>query len=132
MADFIAFDEGENLVATSGLPGTCHFDLSTKSVGATSPFVESDTYSSRGVLTGTGYAEINEARPSPSAGTLVFAQKLWNSGTATNWSSTARSIVMSNGGTAICAWNLQAGGAARDLSAANTAQGYTPTLIVGS
>lgn len=131
MADFISFNEGQDLLANSGLPSTCSFDLSTKSVDATSPFVETDTYSSRGVITGTGYSAKTEAEPTSSGGTVAFAEKSWDTSSATDWSSTVRSVVLHNGGTAICAWNLQTGGDARDMSAANTTENVTPTLIVG-
>lgn len=131
MADFISFNEGQDVLANTGLPATCSFDLSTKSVDATSPFVETDTYASRGVITGTGYAAQTESEPTSSGGTVSFAQKSWSTGSATDWSSTARSCVLHDGSKIICAWNLQAGGAARDLSAANTTENVTPKLIVG-
>lgn len=131
MADFISFDEGQNLVGVSGLPSTCRFDLSSKSVDATNPFVETDTYSTRGVITGTGYAVTTESRPTPSGGTFVFAVKSWTSGTATDWSNSVRSCVLHNGGTIISAWNLNPGGAVVDMSTANTTQLFTPTLVIG-
>lgn len=130
MADFISFDEGQNLLASAGLPSTCTFDLSTKSVGATSPFAETDTYSGRGVITGTGYAAQTQSRPTPAGGTVTFTQMSWSTGANTDWSSTCRSVVLSNGGTIICAWNLQAGGTARDMSQANTTEQFTPTLVI--
>lgn len=116
----------------TGLPATCTFDLSSKSVDATNPFVETDVYSSRGVITGTGYTPKTESEPTSSGGTVVFAQKQWTTSTATNWSANARSCVLSNGGTIICAWNLQTGGAARDLSQANSTENFTPTLIMAT
>ncbi len=131
MADFISFDEGQNLIATSGLPSTCTFDLSSKSVGATNPFVETDNYASRGVITGTGYTAKTQARPTPSGGTATFTVLTWTNGTATDWSATVRSCVLSNGGTAIGAWNLL-GGTAVDMSAANTTELFTPVLVVSS
>lgn len=130
MADFISFDEGQKLLGTSGLPATVTFDLSTKSVGATSPFAETDAYAARGAITGTGYAAATQSRPTGTGGTFSFTQLSWTSGTATDWPATVRSCVASNGGTIICAWNLQAGGGARDMSAANTTENFTPTLII--
>jgi hypothetical protein len=132
MADFIDFNEGKTVVATSGLPATCTFDLSTFSVGATSPFVGTETYGGAwGKLTGTGYAAKTQARPTPASGVCTFTLMAWLTGAATDWPATARSIVLSDGAHLICAWNLQAGGAARDLSAANTTENVTPTLSVG-
>lgn len=131
MADFIMFDEGANEIWDTGLPATCSFDLSTKSVGGTSPFSASDTYSTRGVLTGaTGYSAQPESQPTPASRQVVFAVKTWTTGSATDWSSAVRSCVICDAGAtkAIAAWNLLTGGTARDMSQANTTENVTPTL----
>ena len=132
MADFISFDEGQDALGEGGVfLRDVYIDLSTKSVDATSPFVQTDNFASRGVITGTGYSRGTYSGPANfTSGTCVFAQKSWATGAATDWSATTRSAVMTNGTVAICAWNLQAGGAARDLSAANTTENMTPTLII--
>ena len=132
MADFIAFDQGEDALGEGVLAGfNWKFDLSTKSVDSTSPYVETETYATRGTaVPGTGYTQQAQANPGFTNGTAVFTQITWATGAATDWSSSYRSVVASNGTVAICAWNLQAGGAARDLSAANTTENFTPTLII--
>ena len=130
MADFIAFDEGEARLGTAGLPSTVSFDLSTKSIDSTSPFVETDNYSSRGVISGTGYAADTASRPTGTGGTFTFAQLSWSTGANTDWPAAVRSIVATDGTVIFCAWNLQTGGAARDLSASNTTENVTPTLVI--
>lgn len=132
MANFIAFDEGLTDLINNGLPSTCTFDLSTKSVDGTSPFTAADTYGGGyGVATGTGYSAKTESEPTAAAGVVSFAQKSWSTGSATDWPSTVRSIVLRNGTSKLlCAWNLQSGGAARDMSAANTTENVTPTLTL--
>lgn len=136
MADFIAFNEGRTELASNGLPATCYFLLSTKSVDATSAFAAGNTLSGAtlGEITGTGYSRKSEAEPTPASGVVAFAQKSWATGAATDWPSTVRSVVLvttaDNSGKAICAWNLQAGGTARDLSQANTTEQFTPTLTL--
>jgi hypothetical protein len=130
MADFIAFDAGMELLGEAGLPTTVSFDLSTKSVDSTSPFTQADTYASRGAITGTGYAAKTASRPDGTGGTFTFGTVTWTTDTATDWPATARSIVAHDGSVAICAWNLQTGGAARDLSGANTTENVQPTLVI--
>jgi hypothetical protein len=134
MADFLVFDEGARELENNGLPATCYFLLSTKSVDATNAFAAGNTLSGAtvGEITGTGYARKNQAEPTASGRSVVFTQMSWATGSATDWPSTVRSIVLAttsdNSGKAICAWNLQAGGAARDMSGANTSLYVTPTL----
>lgn len=131
MANFIAFDEGLTELANNGLPATCYFDLSTKSVDATSPFTAADTYGGGyGVATGTGYSAKTESEPTAAAGVVSFAQKSWSTSSATDWPSTVRSVVLRTTSKLICAWNLQTGGAARDMSQANTTENVTPTLTL--
>jgi hypothetical protein len=136
LADFIAFTEGLDEFAANGLPATCYFLLSTKSVDATNPFAANNTLSGTtvGEITGTGYARQSQAMPAPSSGVITFAEMSWSTGSATDWPATTRSCVLAttadNTGKAICAWNLQDGGAARDMSAANTTEDFTPTLTL--
>lgn len=51
----------------------------------------------------------------------------WKTEAHTNWPAAVKSVVCLSGTTLICAWNLQAGGTARDLSGANTTEKFTPT-----
>lgn len=137
MADFIAFNEGKTEMASNGLPATCYFLLSTKGVDAGTAHTAGETLAAAdlGEITGTGYARKSQAEPTPVNGVASFAQMTWDTASATNWPAGVRSIVLATGsaatGKAICAWNLQAGGAPRDLSAANTTENVTPTLNVG-
>lgn len=135
MADFISFNEGRKYLLTSGdgLPSTCYFLLSTKTCTA---FAVTDTLAG-GVaeITGTGYGRQSQSAPTPSSANpsaAAFSQMSWSTSSATDWSSAVASIVLvsssDNSGKAICAWNLQAGGATRDLSHANTTEQVTPTL----
>ena len=124
MADFIAFNEGRQLVEDTGWPATVKFDLSTKAVSALSA---TDTYATRGVITGTGYTQGSQAEPAASGlGMKAFSQMSWATGAATNWQNPC-SIIASDGAKIICAWNLVSGGTARDMSQANTTLNVTPT-----
>lgn len=137
MATFIAFSEGKTELAANGLPSTCYFALSTKSVGGTSAYTGSETLAGAafGEITGTGYSRQSQAEPTPSSGVVTFSQMSWDTGTATDWSSTVRSVCLCTGsagtGKLICAWDLQSTSAARDMSAAHTVEQFTPTLTVG-
>lgn len=137
MADFIAFNEGKTELANNGLPATCYFLLSTKGVDAGTAHTAGETLAggTLGEITGTGYARQTESEPTAVSGVVSFAQKSWATGAATDWPAGVRSVVLVTGsagtGKAICAWNLQAGGAARDMSQANTTENFTPTLNVG-
>jgi hypothetical protein len=130
LPDYIDFTEGQNFILTNGLPATCFFLLSTNAV---SSFTAGSTLAG-GVaeITGTAYARQSQARPAPAGGACAFAAMTWNTGAATNWPAAVRSVVLvtsvDNSGKAICAWNLIAGGGARDLSQANTSEQVTPTL----
>lgn len=134
MADFIAFNEGRQLVEDTGWPATVSFHLSTRSVGGvggSTAFAATDTaVGGFGVLTGTGYTIKTQAEPAASGlGRKLFSQLSWTTGAATDWSAVTRSIVAFDDNTTdklICAWNLVAGGAARDLSQANTTLNVTP------
>lgn len=134
--DFLAFTEGENYLLTTaqGQSATGYFLLSTNAVAN---FTAASTLAG-GVaeITGTGYARLSQAAPTPASGQIVWTQKSWSTGAAVNWPATTKSVVLvttvDNTGKAICAWNLIAGGAARDLSQANTTENVTPTLTTTS
>jgi hypothetical protein len=135
LADFISFNEGRQYLLThgDGLPTTCYFLLSTKTCAV---FAVTDTLAGGvGEITGTGYARQSQAAPTPTSANpsaAVFSQMTWSTGAATDWSSAVASVVLvttsDNTGKALCAWNLIAGGATRDLSHANTTEQVTPTL----
>lgn len=134
IADFISYNEGRKELGNNGLPATCYFLLSTKDC---STHLVTDTLSGTGVgeITGTGYARTSEAEPTASSANptaVVFSQKSWSTGSATDWPSSVKSCVLvttsDNTGKALCAWNLVAGGAARAMNAASTTENFTPTL----
>lgn len=136
MADFISFNEGRKELASNGLPSTVYFLLSTKDCATL--LVTDTLVGGVGEITGTGYARKSEAEPAPSLANpsvIAFAQKSWATGAATDWPASVKSVIAvttpDNTGKALCAWNLVAGGTARDMSAANTTENYTPTLNVG-
>jgi hypothetical protein len=137
MADFIAFNEGKTELASNGLPTTCYFLLSTKGVDAGTAHTATETLTAAdlGEITGTGYVRKSQAEPAPASGVVAFTPVTWNTSSATNWPAGVRSIVLATGpaasGKAICAWNLQVGGTARDMSAANTTENVVPALQVG-
>jgi hypothetical protein len=132
VTDFIDFTEGQNYLLThgNGLPATCYFLLSTNAVAS---FTAGSTLAG-GVaeITGTSYARQSQAAPTPSAGAAAFTLMSWATGVHTDWPAGVKSVVLcttvDNSGKAICAWNLIAGGASRDLSQANTTEQVTPTL----
>lgn len=135
MADFIAFNAGKTLLANSGLPATCYFLLSTKPCSGTGAHAATDTLGGGvGEISGTGYARQSQSEPTASDGVVSFAQMSWATSSATDWSNAVKSVVLTSSsdgsGVAICAWNLIAGGTARDLSQANTTEQFTPTLTL--
>lgn len=138
MADFISFNEGRKELANNGLPATCYFLLSTKACSGVGGLAVTDTLSGGvGEITGTGYSRQSQSEPTASAANpsaVSFTQMSWTTGSATDWSNAVKSVVLvttsDNTGKAICAWNLQTGGTARDLSGANTTEQFTPTLNV--
>jgi hypothetical protein len=137
LADFLVYTEGRSELANNGLPATCYFLLSTKSVDGTSAHAANETLAGAnlGEITGTGYARQSQAEPTASNGVVSFSQMSWSTGSATDWPATVRSVVLVTGaagtGKAICAWNLIPSGTARDLSQASTTEQITPTLTVG-
>ena len=136
MADFISFNEGRKELLNNGLPSTCYFLLSTKPCSGTGALAVTDTLSGGvGEITGTGYARQSQSEPTASAANpsvISFSQMSFATSSATDWPSSVKSVVLvttsDNTGKAICAWNLVAGGTARDLSQANTTEQVTPTL----
>lgn len=137
MDDFLLFTPGAHLVMASGLPDTCYFLLSEKSVGEESaaPFDPDDVLATdSGEIAGTGYGRLSEARPTPADRAAAFAVKTWETEDAEDWSSVVRSLVMAttenDSGIMVCAWNLRPGGLARDLSGANTTESVTPTFAL--
>jgi len=123
VADFIAFNEGRQVVEAGGWPATVTFDLSSTPV---SGFTAATVYSGRTPITGTGYAAKTQAKPtSTGLGQMQFTALQWQTLANTNWTNPC-SIVASDGAKIICAWNLVAGGAARDMSQANTTLNVTP------
>lgn len=129
MADFISFEEGRTDIANNGLPATCTFDLSTKTVDE---LTKEATYAGGyAVATGTGYAAKTEAEPTATKGKVEFAKKTWETGSATDWPASVKSCVLRNGTSKlICGWNLQASGVGRAMNAANTTEAFTPTLQI--
>ena len=83
-----------------------------------------------------GYTRASQAAPVPVAGVASFTQMTWQTGAATDWPANAASIILvssqDNSGKLICAWNLIASGAARDMSQPNTTEQVTPTLTTSS
>lgn len=134
--DFLAFTEGENYLAThgQGLPATCYFLLSTNAVSSFS--IANTLAGGVAEITGTGYARQSQSAPVPSGGQVSFAMSQWTTGAATDWPAAVKSIILAttpdNTGKAICVWNLQHGGAARNLSLAGVTEQVTPTITFSS
>lgn len=130
-ADFLGFNGGRIAAETAGggWANPTKFDLSTTDVAT---FTAATAYAGRTPITGTGYAQGSQAAPTPTAATLgkmEFTQLSWATGSATDWTN-PKTIVASNGSSwLMCAWNLVAGGAARDMSQANTTLNVTPTYL---
>lgn len=122
---FLAFNEGLNKLGEAGLPATWTFDLSSKS---TAELTAAATYAGGyGVLTGTGYAALTQARPSPASGVFTGTESTWNTEANTNWGK-AKSIVLRNGVTNLVgAWDLAA---ERNMGAANTKLKFTPVVTL--
>jgi len=127
-ADFIGFNAGRIIVEDTGWPASLKFDLSTKAVSA---FAATDAYAARAPITGTGYAQATQAEPASTTATLgqkAFTVISWATGSATDWTNPS-TIVVSDGTSLYCAWNLVPGGAAQVMSAANTTINVTPTYL---
>lgn len=127
MADSIAFNEGRVQVEDGGWPATVSFALSTDAVA---DMAATDTYAGGfNEVAGTGYVRATQAEPGATGlGSKVFTEESWATGAATDWTS-PKSIIALDDTTdkIIQAWNLVAGGAARDMSQANTTLNVTPT-----
>lgn len=134
MADYIAFQEGRLEIALNGLPATVWFGLSTLSADEHSSG-ETLAAGNLGEIQGTGYGRLSQAKPAAVGNKIPFVNMAWFNGAASDWPNAVKSIFLAttqdNSGKAICAWNLQAGGAARDLSAPQTRQNVAPTLTLG-
>lgn len=134
MADFIMFTAGKNELLNNGLPATCYFLLSSQQIAAGGLEAADTLAGGVGEITGTGYSRQSQAEPTASSGQVAFSQKSWATGSATDWPSAVYSLVLvttsDNTGKAICAWHLQTGGAARNMSGANTTENATPTLTL--
>jgi hypothetical protein len=124
--DFRGFNQGRQVVEDTGWPATVTFALSTRDANT---HAAADTYAGGfGEITGTGYARATQAEPAATGlGRKLFTVLSWATGSATDWTS-PKSIVALDAGTSkiICAWNLIPGGAARDMSQANTTLNVTP------
>lgn len=130
MADFVYINEGKDFVNVQGWPATVFFLLSTSAVGVIT--ASSTLAGGVGEITGTGYTRKSQARPASSNGTLTFTTNTWQTLSATNWPNNVASIIaattVDNTGKALCCWNLQVGGAVRDLSGANTTENSAPVF----
>jgi hypothetical protein len=129
MADFKLFTEGANKVLDSGLPKATKlaFALSTKTADELVATLKgTEGGSAFGEITGTGYARQEQEPPNAASQKKSFAEMEWKTGVATDWPAGTKSVVCFSGTTAICGWNLQPGGAARDMSGANTTEKFTP------
>lgn len=130
MADFICPYEGARRIGTAGVPTTVTLDLSTKSIDSTNPFAETSTYATRGAATGTGYAQKTYSGYLTTGGTFQTISGTWATGAATDWPSNVRSCVASDGVRMLWAWNLQTGGGARAMNAANTTEIVRGTVLI--
>jgi hypothetical protein len=87
-----------------------------------------------GEIGGTGYER--QAAPTPSGGEADFAAAVFETGTATEWPSSVKSVVLvssaDDSGVAVAAFNLRPGGDARDTAQAETTERVTVTLTAGA
>lgn len=137
MSDTITFDEGVDqlLAPGKGWPTEVSFLLSLKPCSGAGAHKSTDTYvGGVGEIKGTGYLakKVVVAAASGSGDgerALAFAAQVWETTTHTDWES-PKSVVAYDSTTkkAICAWNLQAGGAARPMGEANLKEEFTPTI----
>jgi microcystin-dependent protein len=137
VTDFLTFNEGAAELVANGLPATCYFLLSTKSVGSSNNHAVTETLAAAdlGEIGGTGYGRKNQPEPPAPNGVASFAPMTWDTGVATDWPNNVRSVVLATGaaaaGKAICAWNLVPGGGVRNMSFAHTVETVAPTLTMG-
>ena len=153
MADFIASNEGRAELWTIIKGGSdtsltnSYFALSVKD---TATLLVTDTLATQGIgevqntTVSTGYTRQSQAPPAPTSSnptSVAFSQMSWTTGANTDWPSFCKSVVLctvssysTSGGLSakwICAWNLQAGGGARNMAQANTTEQFTPLLLIG-
>lgn len=130
MSDFIQFNEGTDYIAASGWPQVVWFPLSIDPVGVLNAQTSLPNVSE---ITGTGYSRISQNCPYGASGVLAFSTMIWTTGSAVDWPHNVCSIIAAtknnNTGVALCAWNLQPGGAPRDMSLPNTTEEVTPTYV---
>lgn len=50
-----------------------------------------------GEISGTGYARLSESEPTPAAGVVSFAAKVWSTGAAADWPASVKSVVLVTG-----------------------------------
>jgi hypothetical protein len=139
VADFLIFDQGANELLDNGYPSTVYLALSTKKVGTQlgGEHQVGDTLAGGfGEITGTGYTRKSQAEPAAAGRAKALAQAVWATGAAVDWPAAVRSVVAMTSsdasGKLLWAMNLIAGGAARDLSQANTTEQATPTHTLAS
>lgn len=152
MADFIASNEGRQELWTIIRGGSdtsltnSYFALSGKDCNT---LTVTDTLATTGVgevntlTTSTGYVRYplaTVAATSARPAVIAYGQLSYATSSATDWPSYAKSVVLctvpsyaTSGGLSakwICAWNLVAGGAQRNMALANTTELFTPTLNI--
>jgi hypothetical protein len=121
--DFVMFIPGAGYIYDHGIPTTCTFGLSTKSV---------DDHDRSGddlaEITGTGYERQGQPAPESRGGVVMFDAAVFETGEAVDWPRDVRSVILFAGDTPVCAWNLVPRGEARDLSQAYTLERVSPSL----
>lgn len=141
MADTIGFNEGKDFLLAHLRGGTAittvYFLLSSTD---TATLTATNTLTGGvGEITGwtggaSAYARISQTVPAPVNGVVDFTQITWSTDTSTNGPASVKSVVMvttsDNSGKALFAWNLNTGGSADDMSAANSILAVTPTFFL--
>jgi hypothetical protein len=123
MSDFVMFLPGADYVYNHGIPTTCTFGLSTKSVRD-----HDRGGDDLAEITGTGYGRQEQSAPTSLGGAVTFGESLFETRDASDWPKDVRSVILFAGDTPVCAWNLVAGGAPRDLSQVYTVERVAPSL----
>lgn len=130
----IEFAEGKDYLNENGWPPIVHFLLSSRGVSAGQrKHAAGDTLvQGVGEIDGSGYERKSQMRPVSVAGVMEFTEMRWETVDVADWPSEVRSIVavtarQGTPGVALCAWDLQKTGAARDLSQPNTTELAEPS-----